>query len=95
MNGAVLLNDRYFIDSVVLKNKTIFKGLRRTALDKKMGKHCSFLNAYVAIHVKYEQGEASVRSCDESSCQNSMCNLSKSFAGDRASGKDCLDQPKR
>jgi len=60
-----------------------------------MGKHCSFLNAYVAIHVKYLQGESSVQSCDESGCTNSKCNLSKNFIGIRSSGKDCLDQPKK
>lgn len=64
-------------------------------MDKKMGKHCSFLNSYVAIHVKYEQGGLSVRSCDESGCQNGECSLSKSFVGDRSSGKDCLDYPKK
>ena len=60
-----------------------------------MGRHCSFLNAYVAIHVKYEQNELAVRSCEESDCKNSKCNLSKSFVGDRSIGRDCLDQPKK
>lgn len=60
-----------------------------------MGKHCSFLNAYVAIHVKYIHDKSSGRSCDGSDCQNSKCNLSKSFIGDRSSGKDSLDYPKK
>lgn len=64
-------------------------------MDKKMGKHCGFLNAYVAIHVKYEKNKPAVRFCEASDCDNADCNLNKCFAGDRASGKDFLDQPKK
>lgn len=64
-------------------------------MDKKMGRHCGFLNAYVAIHVKYEKNKPNVRFCEESGCDNADCNLSKCFTGDRAAGKDFLDQPKK
>lgn len=63
--------------------------------DKKISGHCGFLNAYVAIHVKYDKKEADVRSCEESGCGNSKCNLSKCFAGNRSAGKDFLDYPKK
>lgn len=64
-------------------------------IDKKMGRHCSFKNAYVAIHMKYEKEKVAERSCEESGCSNLKCNLSKSFMGDRAMGNDFLDHPKR
>lgn len=77
-----------------LKNK-IMTGRLSSLRDKKMGRHCGFLNAYVAIHVKYAKNEAAVRSCEESDCNNSKCNLSKCYIGDRSAGKDFLDQPKK
>lgn len=63
--------------------------------DKKISRHCGFLNAYVAIHMKYENTAVILRSCEESSCENSKCNLSKCFAGNRADGTDALDYPKK
>lgn len=63
--------------------------------DKKISRHCSFLNAYVAIHIKYEENEANVRSCEASGCENTKCNLSKCFVGDRTDGEDSLDYPKK
>ena len=63
--------------------------------DKKISRHCGFLNSYVAIHMKYEKNESIVRSCEESGCENSRCNLSKCFVGNRSAGKDSLDYPKK
>lgn len=63
--------------------------------DKKISRHCGFLNSYVAIHMKYEKNDVIVRSCEESGCENSKCNLSKCFVGNRSVGKDSLDYPKK
>ncbi|ADU27744.1 hypothetical protein Ethha_2229 [Ethanoligenens harbinense YUAN-3] len=63
--------------------------------DKRVGRHCSFLNLYVGIHVKYEKNGTFVRSCEESGCSNSKCNLSRSFMGSRTLGQDALDYPKK
>lgn len=63
--------------------------------DKRISRHCSFLNAYVAIHMRYEKDESDKCSCEESGCNNSKCNLSKSFAGNRVDGKNFLDYPKK
>lgn len=64
-------------------------------IDKKMGRHCSFKNAYVAIHIKYDKDKDAERTCEESGCSNSKCSLSKSFVGDHILGKDFLDHPKK
>lgn len=63
--------------------------------EKKIGRHCGFLNAYVAIHVKYDKNVAAARSCEGSGCENSKCNLSKCFFGDRSMGQNFLDYPKK
>lgn len=63
--------------------------------DKRISRHCGFLNAYVAIHMKYETDDAIVRSCEESGCENSNCNLSKCFVGNRSAGNNSLDYPKK
>lgn len=63
--------------------------------DKRISRHCSFLNAYVAIHMKYENDKADGCSCEEAGCENSKCNLSRCFAGDRSAGKNFLDFPKK
>lgn len=64
-------------------------------MDKKMGRHCGFLNSYIALHVKYEKNGKATRSCEQSDCRNSKCILSKNFMGDRMTGSDFLDYPKK
>lgn len=63
--------------------------------DKRISRHCGFLNAYVGINVKYGKDEADRRFCEGSGCENAKCNLSKSFEGNRSSGKNFLDYPKK
>lgn len=64
-------------------------------MDKKIGRHCEFLNSYIALHVKYEKNGKAIRSCEQSDCRNSKCILSKNFMGDRMTGSDFLDYPKK
>lgn len=64
-------------------------------MDKKMGRHCGFLNSYIALHVKYEKNGTAIRSCEQSDCRNSKCILSENFMGDRMTGSDFLDYPKK
>ena len=59
--------------------------------DKTLGKHCSFLNKYVPIRIKYFPSGPAIRSCDNSSCGNADCILSNSFIGDKSKGQDYLD----
>lgn len=59
--------------------------------DKTLGRHCSFLNKYVPIRIKYFPNGSAIRSCDNSSCGNADCNLCDSFAGDKSEGQDSLD----
>lgn len=63
--------------------------------NKRISRHCGFLNAYVGITMDYEKDEADRRTCEGSGCENSKCYLSKSFVGNRSDGKDFLDYPKK
>jgi hypothetical protein len=59
--------------------------------DKRIGKHCNFLNEYVPVYFKYFPNGISVKSCDSSSCGNKDCDLCNIFAGAKSQGQDCLD----
>lgn len=65
------------------------------ATDKKMGKHCSFLNVFVPVHIRYNRDKPAVKSCDEPACSNRDCSLNRGFVGDRLTGRDFIDQPPR
>lgn len=58
--------------------------------DKTLGKHCSFLNKYVPIRIKYLSHGPAIISCGDSSCSNADCNLCNSFVGDKSKGQDYL-----
>lgn len=60
-----------------------------------MGKHCSYLNMFVPVHIQYCQDKLDIKFCGESTCNNTKCNLNKGYIGDRLKGLDCLDQPPR
>lgn len=60
-------------------------------VDKKIGMHCSFLNTYVPVHIRYITTYSKEWSCDSSSCGNKKCCLCDSFEGSKAGGRNYLD----
>jgi hypothetical protein len=61
--------------------------------DKRIGEYCNYVKQYVAVKFRYLPDGSSSRSCENSACGNSRCNLCDSFQGDRSQGKDFLGQP--
>ncbi len=63
--------------------------------DKTLGKYCGYLSRYVSISIRYHQKESShlcypSKSCNEITCDNTECNLSKKYIGDKSEGKSFL-----
>lgn len=69
--------------------------------DKTLGLYCNYLNRYVSVSVRYYQKESSnlhypVRTCNEITCDNAECSISKNYVGDQSKGnKFLVDRPSK